>query len=81
MKTTLLFGLQCAFCLSQTNGHAGTLWWHAHVAMLRNTVFGGLIVLPKAGSLAGKATGRKALPVPITGASVSRTLMVLVTHS
>ncbi|KAI4302701.1 hypothetical protein MLD38_038419 [Melastoma candidum] len=28
----------------------GTLWWHAHVSLLRATVYGGLIIRPKSGS-------------------------------
>ncbi|XP_030450028.1 laccase-7-like isoform X2 [Syzygium oleosum] len=27
----------------------GTLWWHAHVSLLRTTVYGALIILPKSG--------------------------------
>ncbi|KAJ6814577.1 laccase-25-like precursor [Iris pallida] len=31
-------------------GQAGTLWWHAHVSTLRATVYGALIIRPRAGS-------------------------------
>ncbi|KAK3445167.1 laccase-7 [Eucalyptus grandis] len=27
----------------------GTLWWHAHVSLLRATVYGALVILPKSG--------------------------------
>ncbi|XP_020574334.1 laccase-7-like [Phalaenopsis equestris] len=30
-------------------GQEGTLWWHAHVSVLRATVYGALIILPRAG--------------------------------
>lgn len=30
-------------------GQEGTLWWHAHVAMLRATVHGALIIRPRPG--------------------------------
>ncbi|KAJ0984121.1 hypothetical protein J5N97_002477 [Dioscorea zingiberensis] len=31
-----------------TTGQEGTLWWHAHVSWLRATVYGALIIRPKA---------------------------------
>ncbi|PKA63125.1 Laccase-7 [Apostasia shenzhenica] len=37
-------------------GQEGTLWWHAHVSVLRATVYGPLIIRPRA--------GRKAYPFP-----------------
>ncbi|TVU36791.1 hypothetical protein EJB05_18738 [Eragrostis curvula] len=30
-------------------GQRGTLWWHAHISWLRATVYGALVILPKAG--------------------------------
>ncbi|KAG1365828.1 Laccase [Cocos nucifera] len=30
-------------------GQEGTLWWHAHVSILRATVYGALIILPREG--------------------------------
>ncbi|XP_047317759.1 laccase-3 [Impatiens glandulifera] len=33
-----------------TEGHEGTLWWHAHSKWLRATVYGGLIIYPKVSS-------------------------------
>ncbi|XP_052148649.1 laccase-12-like [Oryza glaberrima] len=30
-------------------GQRGTLWWHAHISWLRATVYGPIIILPKAG--------------------------------
>ncbi|KAL0922330.1 hypothetical protein M5K25_006306 [Dendrobium thyrsiflorum] len=32
-------------------GQEGTLWWHAHVSVLRATVYGALIIRPRAGAL------------------------------
>ncbi|XP_020591742.1 laccase-7-like [Phalaenopsis equestris] len=32
-------------------GQEGTLWWHAHVSVLRTTVYGALIIQPRAGPL------------------------------
>lgn len=54
-------------------GQEGTLWWHAHVSFLRATVYGALIILPRAGT--------KAYPFPkpygevpiLLGASYERT--------
>ncbi|BAF11613.1 laccase-10 precursor [Oryza sativa Japonica Group] len=37
------------------NGQRGTLFWHAHVSWLRSTLYGPIIILPKAG-----------LPLPFT---------------
>lgn len=37
-------------------GQEGTLWWHAHVSILRATVYGALIILPR--------EGPKAYPFP-----------------
>ncbi|XP_008801383.2 laccase-25-like [Phoenix dactylifera] len=37
-------------------GQEGTLWWHAHVSVLRATVYGALIILPR--------EGPKAYPFP-----------------
>ncbi|ONK63651.1 uncharacterized protein A4U43_C07F17470 [Asparagus officinalis] len=31
-------------------GQEGTLWWHAHVSALRATVYGALIIKPRAGA-------------------------------
>jgi len=31
-------------------GQEGTLWWHAHVSTLRATVYGALIIRPRAGT-------------------------------
>ncbi|MQL95831.1 hypothetical protein Taro_028498 [Colocasia esculenta] len=33
-------------------GQEGTLWWHAHVSFLRATVYGALIIYPRAGTKA-----------------------------
>lgn len=30
-------------------GQEGTLWWHAHVSVLRATVYGALIIRPREG--------------------------------
>uniref|UniRef100_A0A0E0CA55 Laccase n=1 Tax=Oryza meridionalis TaxID=40149 RepID=A0A0E0CA55_9ORYZ len=30
-------------------GQRGTLWWHAHISWLRATVYGPIVILPKAG--------------------------------
>lgn len=31
-------------------GQEGTLWWHAHVSVLRATVYGALIIRPRSGT-------------------------------
>ncbi|XP_047072944.1 laccase-25-like isoform X2 [Lolium rigidum] len=31
-------------------GQEGTLWWHAHISFLRATVYGALVILPRAGA-------------------------------
>ncbi|KAL8152814.1 hypothetical protein V2J09_010574 [Rumex salicifolius] len=31
-------------------GQRGTLWWHAHILWLRATVYGAIVILPKAGT-------------------------------
>jgi laccase len=32
------------------DGQEGTLWWHAHVSILRATLHGAIIIRPKSGS-------------------------------
>ena len=41
----------------------GTLWWHAHSRWLRSTVYGALVIRPKAGSLYPFPTPKIEFPV------------------
>lgn len=41
----------------------GTLWWHAHSSWLRATVYGALVILPKAGSSYPFAHPKRELPI------------------
>lgn len=41
----------------------GTLWWHAHVSWLRATVYGALIIRPRAGQAYPFPKPHKEVPI------------------
>ncbi|KAG9449737.1 hypothetical protein H6P81_009702 [Aristolochia fimbriata] len=34
----------------EVSGQRGTLWWHAHISWLRDTVYGAIVIMPKQGT-------------------------------
>ncbi|KAL6905921.1 hypothetical protein ACP4OV_003522 [Aristida adscensionis] len=47
-----------------TTGQEGTLWWHAHTSLLRATVYGALLLRPRAAAAAAATGGYPFLPKP-----------------
>lgn len=45
------------------SGQRGTLWWHAHLAWMRATVYGAIIILPKKGTPYPFPTPAKEIPL------------------
>jgi laccase len=46
-------------------GQEGTLWWHAHDAFLRGTIYGALIIRPRQGGAAAYPFPKPHKEVPI----------------
>ncbi|PIA57115.1 hypothetical protein AQUCO_00600087v1 [Aquilegia coerulea] len=44
-------------------GQEGTLWWHAHSSWLRATVYGALVIKPRAGTSYPFATPKREFPI------------------